>query len=127
MRRRAPAGTGFFLSFLINFIFRYEWGILTVLLAVVRLFLKFPLVIVFIPLIIWVIHALVVTTVFSLIARWASGPFEERPNINPYSTKNGKSGASGSVNGPLTVEATEVRDGVSGVIEASAADTDDKA
>lgn len=115
MKRRAPAGTGRFLSFLINFAFRYEWGILAVALAVIRIFWKFPLFIVFIPLILWVIHAAAVTAFFSLIAKWASGPFEERPNINPYSRRGGASkGGSSAGNECVTVEAAEAADPASG-------------
>ena len=106
MKRRAPDNTGFILSFLINFAFRSEWGVLLVILLVVRIFWKFPLFIVFIPLVLWVLHALLVTVVFSQIARLASGPYEERPNINPYSRRD-SAGRKGAPRDAAAAEAIE--------------------
>ena len=86
--RRATVDKGFWLSFLINFAFRYQWGILAVLLFVLHLIVpQIPLYLCFIVLGIWVLHAFLITLVLTLIARAPSDINKPRPNRNPYSKK----------------------------------------
>ena len=87
--RRASPDKGFWLSLLINFIFRYQWGILALLLFILHfIFPVIPIWVSFIVLGIWFLHALILTLVLRLIARVPTDIHTPRPNKNPYSKSN---------------------------------------
>ncbi len=86
--RRATGDKGFWLSFLINFAFRYQWGILGLLILVAHfVFPAIPLWVAFIPIAAWVLHAFILTLVLRLISRVPTDIFTQRENKNPYSKK----------------------------------------
>ena len=78
---------GFLLSLLINMALRFFWPVIAILLLVFHFVLGWPLWVVIIPLVCWVVHALIIT----LIVGWATSGAEPKPepkNINPYSNKD---------------------------------------
>lgn len=86
--RRASPGRGFWISFLINLAFRYQWLILAAAVVLLHfIFKSVPLWLALVPLALWLIHALVITIVLRLISRVPTDVFTPRPNKNPYSKK----------------------------------------
>lgn len=83
--RKVVLGRGFLLSFLIHFLFRYEWGLIAMMLLAFHFSVGLSAYYCFIPLIIWVLHALIVTLVYRAISRIPSDIHKKRPNRNPYS------------------------------------------
>ena len=81
-------GHGFVLSLLLNMLFRAGWLALAAILLILHLVIGWPLWLIVIPLVCWVLHALLIT----LILGWANGsaqePVPEQKNVNPYSNKN---------------------------------------
>jgi len=87
--RRPPPGSGFFLCFALNLLYRPWWGGLALLLWLLRFWLKrLPW---FLPLPFlgaWLLAALLVTLFLSWAARTSSEPAPPTANKNPYSAKN---------------------------------------
>lgn len=75
MKRRVVPNRGFWLTFLLNLIFRAEWLMFAVVLFVLNRLVQLPLWVAGIPLVIWVVLALVLT----LFACWATGTSEITP------------------------------------------------
>ena len=86
--RRTAKNHGFLLCMLMNMLFRFEWAMAAIALAVVHFWLGWPLFLVWIPLAIWVLYALFVTLVLSAANRCGNAPQPHRPNKNPYSKSN---------------------------------------
>lgn len=86
MMRRAR-NHGFFVSLLINMLFRMEWLILTVLLLVLHFIFHIGWWWSLIPVVCWVIHSLLVTVIVSAAVRLGNEPTPKRENKNPYSHK----------------------------------------
>ena len=86
--RRTASGHGFLLCLLINMMFRFEWAIIAIVMLAIHFWLGWPLFLVWIPLIIWVIYALFVTSVLSLANRAGNAVDPPKPNKNPYSKTN---------------------------------------
>ena len=85
MRRAAP-GKGFWISLAINLAFRYQWIFPAVIFFVLHfIFPVIPIWISFIFLVLWFLHALIITIVLRLIARVPTDIHTPRPNKNPYS------------------------------------------
>lgn len=84
---RRASGHGFFLSVIINMLFRTWWLVFVAALLVLHFAVGWPLWLIAIPLVCWVLHAVIITLVFS----WANNSAEPAPkheNKNPYSNKN---------------------------------------
>ena len=75
MKRRVAPNRGFWLTFLLNLLFRAEWLMFAVVLFVLHQLVQLPLWVAAIPLVIWVVLALVVT----LFVSWASSTSEITP------------------------------------------------
>ena len=75
MKRRAAPNRGFWLTFLLNLLFRAEWLILAVVLFALHKLVQLPLWVVSVPLVIWVGLALVLTW----FACWATSTSELKP------------------------------------------------
>ena len=78
MKRRVAPNRGFWLTFLLNLLFRAEWLMLAVVLFVLHKLLPLPLWVASIPLGIWVVLALALT----LLADWATSTSELKPAPN---------------------------------------------
>ena len=76
------------MAFLINFFYRIRWAIIIALLIVAHFALGWSLKLVLIPLIMWIVHALIVTLIVRIGNYGSNVPQSETPNINPYSLKN---------------------------------------
>jgi len=86
--RKAPVDRGFFISFAFNLLFRSWWGGLALLLWLLRFWLK--IIPWFLPLAllgVWLLSALFVTVLLSLVSRIPSKPAPPQRNKNPYSAK----------------------------------------
>lgn len=81
-------GHGFFVSVLINMLFRMGWVVAALALLALHFIARTPIWLMFIPLGCWVIHAMLVTILVSAAVRAGSEPTPKRPNKNPYSKKN---------------------------------------
>ena len=81
---------GFFLAWIMNMIFRYEWFILFIILLVLHFLLKLPLWLCFLPIIMWVVHGLAVTLFFWGLSSFQGESTFNKPkkNVNPYSVGN---------------------------------------
>lgn len=88
MTVRRAEGHGFFLCLLINLVFRFEYLILAGILIALHFILSFPMWPVYVCLGLWLVHALIITIVFSMANRIGNEPSPERENKNPYSKKN---------------------------------------
>ena len=77
---------GFLLSFLINLIFNAEFLVLAVIALLLHIFLKFPVVIVYVLLGLWVLLALLITLGLGVLSRGTPPPPYQK-NVNPYSKK----------------------------------------
>ena len=75
MKRRVAANRGFWLTFLLNLLFRAEWLMLAVVLFVLNRLVQPPLWVAGIPLVIWMGLALALT----LFACWATSTSEIPP------------------------------------------------
>ena len=80
-------GKGFFVSLLLNMAFRWFWPALAVVLLILHFAMGWPLWLIVIPLVCWVVHALLITLVLSMATSGAK-PKPEPKNINPYSNKD---------------------------------------
>ena len=78
MKRRVAPNRGFWLTFLLNLLFRAEWLMLAVVLFVAHKLVQLPLWVVSVPLVIWVGIALVLTW----FACWATSTSEIKPAPN---------------------------------------------
>ena len=72
MRRRAPAGKGFFLALLINMLFRPEWPILALIMLALNKLFGLPLIFMWIVLGIWVVWSACITAFVSWASRCSS-------------------------------------------------------
>lgn len=77
---------GFLLSFLFNLIFNAELFVLAVIALLLHIFLKFPIVIVYVLLGLWVLLALLITLGLGVLSRGTPPPSFQK-NVNPYSKK----------------------------------------
>ena len=82
-------GHGFVLSVIINMLFRAYWLVLVCALIVLHFAAGWPLWLIVIPIVIWFVHALLITVILG----WANSSGSSRPkpvqkNKNPYSSKN---------------------------------------
>ena len=76
------------LSFLINLVLRFEWGILALILLALHIWWIVPW---WAPLAvvgIWVLHALAITLFLGTLNRWGNEPPKPTKNVNPYTKKN---------------------------------------
>ena len=87
MRRKGSSGDGVFLCFVFNLLFNFWWGVLTFILWVLFLWLRIPLILVFIGLLIWVTVALVSTWLVIWGVKSSENGPPPRANLNPYSAK----------------------------------------
>ena len=78
-------GHGFLLSLVLNMVFRWFWPALAVLLLILHFAVGWPLWLIIIPLICWVVHALLITLILGWATRGAT-PKPEPKNVNPYSS-----------------------------------------
>ncbi len=80
-------GHGFLLSFLINMLFRAYWLVLVCVLVILHFVLGWPLWLIVIPIVFWVIHALLITVILGWANDSANTPKPVQENKNPYSYK----------------------------------------
>ena len=85
---RRARGHGLILSIIINMLFRAYWLILVCILIVLHFVLGWPLWLIVIPIVFWIVHALLIT----LVLGWANDSAQAKPkpvqeNKNPYSYK----------------------------------------
>ncbi len=81
-------GHGFVLSVIINMLFRAYWLVAVCVLIILHFALGWPLWLIVIPIVFWILHALLITVVLG----WANTsvntmPKQEQENKNPYSYK----------------------------------------
>ena len=79
-------GHGLFLSIIINMLFRAYWLILVCALVILHFAVGWPLWLIIIPIVFWILHAVLITVILG----WAntSAKTEPKPvqeNKNPYS------------------------------------------
>lgn len=77
---------GFWLSFIINLIFRIELLVLTVFAWLAHVYLNFPVLIVYVCLGLWIFISLFITLGLGVVTRGAPAPPYQK-NVNPYSKK----------------------------------------
>ena len=83
---RRAQGHGFVLSIIINMLFRAYWLILVCALIVLHFALGWPLWLIIIPIVFWILHAVLITVILgwaNTSARTTPKPVQE--NKNPYS------------------------------------------
>ena len=78
--------SGFFLSFVINLIFRWELLVLAVLAWLAHHYLHTPIVIVYVLLGLWILISLLITLGLGALSKGAPPPPYQK-NVNPYSKK----------------------------------------
>ncbi len=83
--RKKIFSPGFWLSFLFNFSVRCAWFPVFLILLILYYVFRFPLWIVFIPLVLWFVHSFLVTFVLALLPDSEDTP--PNTNKNPYSAK----------------------------------------
>lgn len=87
---KTAKGHGLILSILINMIFRAWWLAFAFILLVLHFVLGWPWWLCLLPIICWILHAVIIT----LVLGWASNAVGPSPNSapqenkNPYSKKN---------------------------------------
>lgn len=90
--KKADASSGFLLCFLMNLLFRSGWLVFIVVLVVLYFALAWPWWLFFIPLGVWILHALLITILVFAgnKAGNSSSPVvkSNTQNVNPYSKKN---------------------------------------
>ena len=94
--RRASPSNGFFLALLLNLLFNYPLGVLTLILWILHLWLGIPG---FIPLIglgVWVVTAFSVTAFFSLFAWIGESPRRGSPRRGSSRRKQNEQGSEAS-------------------------------
>lgn len=88
---KRAVGHGFFLSFILNMLFRAFWLVIVCILIVLHFAVGIPLWLIAIPIAFWVIHALLIT----LILGWANSSSAQehkvQENKNPYSYRKDRS------------------------------------
>lgn len=88
MKRPQPSD-GFVLSFVMNLILHFQWGIAAVVLLILCLWLKLPLWIMIAAIAIWVGYSAVSAGILVWGNQCSNAPTgPEKPNLNPYSAKN---------------------------------------
>jgi len=92
MRRRTSHGHGFWLSYIINMIFRAEWLAAAVVLFILYYYMKLPVfkVLAILSLGVWVIYPLILTLFLGWASRVGSAPEPKKENKNPYSNGGNK-------------------------------------
>ena len=84
--KRKIFSAGFWISFLFNLAVRCAWISVFLILLILYFVFRFPLWIVFIPLVLWFIHAFTVTFILSLLPDSEDTP--PNTNKNPYSARS---------------------------------------
>ncbi len=84
--KRKIFSAGFWISFLINLAVRCAWIPVFLILLILYFVFRFPLWIVFIPLVLWFVHAFIVTFILSLLPESEDTP--PNTNKNPYSARS---------------------------------------
>lgn len=86
--RRASSDSGFFISLVLNLVFRFQWVVAAVVFFILyKLVDEVPLWPTFLALGFWVVHSLVVTIALCAVANMPDVPHEPKTNKNPYSKK----------------------------------------
>lgn len=79
---------GFFLSIVVNMLFRTYWLVLVCILVLLHYLVNWPLWLIAIPLACWFLHSLIITLVLGWANSKASAYAKPEPkNVNPYSYK----------------------------------------
>ena len=87
-------GHGFLLSLIINMLFRAYWLVLVCVLVILHFVLGWPLWLIVIPIVFWVLHALLITAILGWANDSAVAPKPVQENKNPYSYKKDSGGKS---------------------------------
>ena len=80
-------GHGFVLSLLINMMFRAYWLVLVCVLVILHFVLGWPLWLIVIPIVFWIVHALLITVILGWASDSGNSPKPVQENKNPYSYK----------------------------------------
>ncbi len=87
--RRATSSDGFLIGYIISVMWNIGWGLLALILWALHYLLGLPLFFTFIALAVWLLKALVATSLVYWAASSAADPTPKRENRNPYSAKDG--------------------------------------
>lgn len=81
-------GHGLILSIIINMLFRAYWLVLVAILLILHFVAGWPLWLIVIPIVFWILHAVIITLVLGWANTTAAAHAKPEPeNVNPYSKK----------------------------------------
>jgi len=108
MRRKGNSTDGFLLCFVLNLFYNYWWGILTLILWTLLLWIRIPLYFPIISLVVWYGVAFASTLLVTWAANASNEPTPVRENLNPYSAKNSDVFGSGNKPNAETSDALHI-------------------
>jgi ABC-type protease/lipase transport system fused ATPase/permease subunit len=85
--RKASGSKGYFLCYICNLFLNFEWAVFALILFILHFWLGIPVWLSLIGLGVWLLVALVLTSLVAWGAKSANEPTPERENKNPYSAK----------------------------------------
>ena len=87
-------GHGFLLSLIMNMLFRAYWLVLVCVLVILHFVVGWPMWLIVIPIVFWVMHSLLITVILGWASDSAAVTKPVQENKNPYSYKKDSDGQS---------------------------------